>query len=101
MGVSVGPELTGGAVGTGAGTATGGWGLCGGRTAQLIKVPTIASNIRSLVMGLIVLEALGALLLLVLIVWWTMFSGRKKGELPSSVEDKKQDLSAHSDADKK
>ncbi len=34
-------------------------------------------------MLLIVLEALGALLLLVLIVWWTMFSGRKKGELHS------------------
>lgn len=31
-------------------------------------------------MWLIVLEALGALLLLVLIVWWTMFSGRPKGE---------------------
>jgi hypothetical protein len=34
-------------------------------------------------MALIVLEALGALLLLVLIVWWTMFSGRKRGELPA------------------
>ena len=33
-------------------------------------------------MGLILLEALGALLLLILIVWWTMFSGRKQGELP-------------------
>ena len=33
-------------------------------------------------MGLILLEAFGAMLLLVLIVWWTMFSGRKKGELP-------------------
>ena len=33
-------------------------------------------------MLLIVLEALAALLVLVLIVWWTMFSGRKKGELP-------------------
>lgn len=32
-------------------------------------------------MGLILLEALGAGLLLVLIVWWTMFSGRRKGEL--------------------
>lgn len=31
-------------------------------------------------MGLILLEALGALVLLVLIVWWTMFSGRPKGE---------------------
>ena len=32
-------------------------------------------------MLLLLLEALGALLLLVFIVWWTMFSGRKKGEL--------------------
>jgi cbb3-type cytochrome oxidase subunit 3 len=29
---------------------------------------------------MILLEALLALLLFVLIVWWTMFSGRKKGE---------------------
>lgn len=33
-------------------------------------------------MRLLLLEALGALLLLLLIVWWTMFSGRKHGELP-------------------
>jgi hypothetical protein len=31
-------------------------------------------------MGLILLEALGALAVLLLIVWWTMFSGRKNGE---------------------
>jgi hypothetical protein len=31
-------------------------------------------------MGLILLEALGALVLLLVIVWWTMFSGRKRGE---------------------
>lgn len=31
-------------------------------------------------MWLILLEAGGALLLLVGIVWWTMFSGRKDGE---------------------
>jgi hypothetical protein len=37
-------------------------------------------------MTLIVLEALGALLLLVLIVWWTMFSGRKKGEPPRDAQ---------------
>lgn len=42
-------------------------------------------------MGLILLEALGALLLLVLIVWWTMFSGRQRGELPSSVEREKEE----------
>jgi hypothetical protein len=32
-------------------------------------------------MTLLLLEALGALVLLVFIVWWTMFSGRKNGEL--------------------
>jgi hypothetical protein len=31
-------------------------------------------------MLVILLEALLALALLVLIVWWTMFAGRKKGE---------------------
>lgn len=36
-------------------------------------------------MALLLLEALGALLLLVFIVWWTMFSGRKNGELKESV----------------
>ncbi|SDM07063.1 hypothetical protein SAMN05428957_102118 [Oryzisolibacter propanilivorax] len=34
-------------------------------------------------MGLILLEALMALVLLLAIVWWTMFSGRKRGELPT------------------
>jgi hypothetical protein len=34
-------------------------------------------------MLLLLLEALGALLLFVFIVWWTMFSGRSKGELPA------------------
>jgi hypothetical protein len=36
----------------------------------------------------ILLEALLALVLLVLIVWWTMFSGRKKGEPLRDEEDK-------------
>jgi len=31
-------------------------------------------------MWLILLEALGALVLLALIVWWTMFAGRRHGE---------------------
>jgi hypothetical protein len=31
-------------------------------------------------MWLIILEALAALLLLVGLVWWTMFSGRTRGE---------------------
>ena len=37
-------------------------------------------------MALLLLEALGALLILVFIVWWTMFSGRKKGELKNHVQ---------------
>jgi hypothetical protein len=37
-------------------------------------------------MSLLLLEALGALLILVFIVWWTMFSGRKNGELPTETE---------------
>ncbi|MBL0918878.1 MAG: hypothetical protein IBJ14_09250 [Hydrogenophaga sp.] len=41
-------------------------------------------------MTLLLLEALGALVLLVFIVWWTMFSGRKKGELPDDVEREKR-----------
>ena len=38
-------------------------------------------------MTLIILEALGAGLLLIGIVWWTMFSGRKNGELPPLSSD--------------
>jgi hypothetical protein len=44
-------------------------------------------------MLLILLEALLALVLLVGIVWWTMFSGRKKGE-------PLRDADADADADK-
>ena len=44
-------------------------------------------------MVLLLLEALGALILLVFIVWWTMFSGRKNGELKSDPEDKDADHS--------
>ena len=43
--------------------------------------PLSLALIRGNVMTLLLLEALGALLLLVFIVWWTMFSGRKNGEL--------------------
>jgi hypothetical protein len=67
--------------GTPCGGLDGVWGLCAGGVEQLTKLPTIASNIRIFIMTLLILEALGALLLLVLIVWWTMFSGRNKGEL--------------------
>ncbi|MCW5668994.1 MAG: hypothetical protein KIT86_04985 [Hydrogenophaga sp.] len=42
-------------------------------------------------MTLLLLEALGALVLLVFIVWWTMFSGRKKGELPDEAAPRDKD----------
>ena len=68
--------------------------------AQAASIPTIkawASQYKGGVMGLIFLEALGALLLLILIVWWTMFSGRKQGELaapedktPEKIQDKSE-----------
>ena len=38
-------------------------------------------------MTLLLLEALGALLILIFIVWWTMFSGRKNGELKDESKD--------------
>ena len=38
-------------------------------------------------MLLILLEALLALVLLLAIVWWTMFAGRDKGELPPDDEE--------------
>ncbi|WP_414702937.1 hypothetical protein [Polaromonas sp. UBA4122] len=53
------------------------------------------------VMSLLLLEALGALLLFVFIVWWTMFSGRKNGELKSDSESLASSLEADPKADKK
>ena len=35
-------------------------------------------------MLLLLLEALGAGLIFIAIIWWTMFSGRKNGELPEA-----------------
>jgi hypothetical protein len=43
--------------------------------------PRTVADLKGNVMSLLLLEALGALVLLVFIVWWTMFSGRKNGEL--------------------
>jgi hypothetical protein len=41
-------------------------------------------------MLLILLEALLALVLIIAIVWWTMFSGRKKGELVQREDEDKK-----------
>jgi hypothetical protein len=37
-------------------------------------------------MGLILLEALAAGIVFILIIWWTMFSGRKRGEMHDERE---------------
>jgi cbb3-type cytochrome oxidase subunit 3 len=52
-------------------------------------------------MTLLLLEALGAFLIFLFIVWWTMFSGRRKGELPESVEEEKKKAAKSSDAEPK
>ncbi|MDR7307188.1 hypothetical protein [Rhodoferax saidenbachensis] len=45
-------------------------------------------------MTLLLLEALGAGLIFVAIIWWTMFSGRQGGELPGThPEEKSTDAS--------
>jgi hypothetical protein len=48
------------------------------------KLPTIKLHVKyqrmCLIMLLILLEALGAGCILVVIVWWTMFSGREETE---------------------
>jgi hypothetical protein len=40
-------------------------------------------------MALLLLEALGAGLIFVAIIWWTMFSGRPGGELQQDAPDSK------------
>jgi|JI7StandDraft_1071085.scaffolds.fasta_scaffold867997_2 hypothetical protein len=66
------------------GAAGGGGGVSGAlpHPAKLPTINAIATSQRERVMGLILLEALLAGVLLVGIVWWTMFSGRKNGEPP-------------------
>jgi hypothetical protein len=58
-------------------------------TVAIIRLLKLAGHLfatSETLMTVLFLEALGALLLLVFIVWWTMFSGRKKGELKGEPE---------------
>ena len=71
--------------GLGAATATGAGGDLTGLTAHALShtLPTMSGiHQQTPLMFLILLEALFAGLLFIGIVWWTMFSGRKGGELP-------------------
>jgi hypothetical protein len=58
----------------------------GGAVEHAASIPTISAIHRRRrfdLMGIILLEALLALALLLFIVWWTMFAGRKRGEPPA------------------
>jgi hypothetical protein len=57
-------------------------GLCTGGVEHAARLPRItATTPRAHTdMLLLALEALGALLIFVFIIWWTMFAGRNKGE---------------------
>jgi hypothetical protein len=63
--------------------------MCSGALPQATRLPTITvihPQARSrFTMTLLLLEALGAGLLFVGIIWWTMFSGRRNGELPTET----------------
>jgi hypothetical protein len=65
---------------------------------QPTRLPTINSHIptHKQTMTLLLLEALGAGLIFVGIIWWTMFSGRKNGEIqnPDDTADKDNDNNA-------
>ena len=84
-----------GADGTDAlGVAAGTWlgavlGTRRGALPQPASIPTMLAthhHTENRNMILLLLEALGAGLLLIGIIWWTMFSGRKNGELPDAAE---------------
>jgi hypothetical protein len=47
-------------------------------------------------MALLLIEALGAGLLFIGIIWWTMFSGRPDGDPPAATEDKEKKENTHS-----
>ena len=76
--------------GAGAGGLTGGELQASKTSAAAIMTPVFTTRVRSGV-ALLLLEAFGAMVLLVFIVWWTMFSGRKNGELKDDSKDTSKD----------
>jgi hypothetical protein len=79
-------EASAGAGGAAGARASAGAGArAGGALEQAATTPRIVAHVArtprsNRPMWLILLEALAALAVLLLIVWWTMFSGRRKGE---------------------
>lgn len=61
-----------------------------GALPQAASIPTMTATHhqrKDTNMALLLLEALGAGLIFVGIIWWTMFSGRVNGELPAQNDD--------------
>jgi len=67
--------------------------LITGALPQPLSIPTISAthhHAKDCAMILLLIEALGAGLLFVGIIWWTMFSGRPDGD-PPSVSQEEED----------
>jgi hypothetical protein len=80
VGVEEGEGGVPGTVGRASSTGAGAW-PDGGEAQAASKLMMAAAALRARAfMWVILLEALGALLILVFIVWWTLFSGRRGGE---------------------
>ncbi|HET8871381.1 MAG TPA: hypothetical protein VFM48_13125 [Aquabacterium sp.] len=47
-------------------------------SADRVRLGCLFSSLYKTIMWLIVLEALSALIVLIFLVWWTMFSGRRE-----------------------
>jgi hypothetical protein len=65
-----------------------------GTLPQPDSIPTIRAaphHTKELAMTLLLLEALGAGLLFIGIIWWTMFSGRPDGDPPAVTEEEKEE----------
>jgi hypothetical protein len=95
-GAAAAGSATGAAIGTGLGAGAAGRAAGGmtGLTAQPAShtLPTMTkTHQKATRMLLLLLEALFAGLLFIGIVWWTMFSGRKGGELPPQDDTEQSD----------
>ena len=89
-----GTAATGSETGAVIDTGLGAGGALTGLMAQALShtLPTMAwTHQQTPHMVLILLEALFAGMLFVGIIWWTMFSGRKGGELPRQDDEEQSD----------
>ena len=96
-GAGTGVGITGGGMTTG-GTGLGAWGAWGVEQAASASatIPSETGKLRAVEdirtdMWILMLEAGVALFLLVFIVWWTMYSGKKPTDHTPRITDEKKD----------